>query len=219
MQQALFQHYFDKISWKRKSLMTWDLPETMTWADHPKVEEASDRSKLRWFCKSPFPPRILSLISQTSHLNIWTLVFSYSLISLYSTLKVCLQSQKTTFNLPCFRAFALWNHYFPVWPSTCPSGLWCSYPHKEPFLVPRAPQPLATCPLSAVHTNILGTFPHHSTLHTELSPLVGSFASLSHSDSHLWGRSCALLVLEQPVPDTGLSHAVGTQWMLTEKLT
>ena len=71
--------------------------------------------------------------------------------------------------LPCLKAFAvtapLWNHYFLFWSCTCLSSLWYSYLRKEPFLVPRSPQPLVSCPLSAVHTNMPGTFLHHSILH------------------------------------------------------
>ena len=48
--------------------------------------------QMRWFGKSPFSSRILSLIPQTFHLNIWILFFSYSLISLYSMSQICLQS-------------------------------------------------------------------------------------------------------------------------------
>lgn len=171
---------------------------------------------MRWFGKSPFPSRILSLIPQTFPLNIWTLLFSYSFISLYNMSKICLQSpppttppknNKNLSVLPCLRAFAptalLWKHSFSIWPSTCPSGLWYSYPQKEPLLVPRSPQPLVTCPRSAVHTNMPGTFPHHSILHNwtvtsgklicmilppKLSPLGQELCLVCSGTPSIWHR-------------------------------
>ena len=145
--------------------------------------------QMRWFGKSPFSSRILSLIPQTFHLNIWTLLFPHSLISLYSMSQICLQSPSPFSHT---HTHTHTHTHFQSCPVSRPLHLQLSSETtvslfdlplvllvfdiptsvRNPFLLPDHPSPWSPVPSLLCTQTCQGLFSITAFCTTELSPLV-----------------------------------------------